>query len=264
MKSVKTYAMVILGSVFVLLALSGLVLGLSLVGPDVAAQGTQPVAGAALPRTITVVGEGKVNIKPDMATTNIGVEIMAPTVKESNAEATQTMNAIITVIKANGVADKDIQTSGYNVWVERPYVDPSLGQTTEAKPIYHVSNSLNVVIRDLDKVSVILDAAMEAGANNINGITFSLADQTKTNSEARTEAVTNAQTKAAELAKLNGVELGSVMSVAEAVGGGYYTGGIGKLASFDQGMGGGTPIAPGELETTVQLEITYAIAGAAQ
>lgn len=264
MKSVKTYVIAILGSVFVLLALAGLVLGLSVANPDVAAQGTQTATGATSPRTITVMGEGKVNIKPDIATTNIGVEIMASSVKEANAEAAKTMSAIIAVIKTNGVADKDIQTSGYNVWVERPYIDPSLGQSTEAKPIYHVSNSLNVVIRDLDKVSVILDAAMEAGANNINGVTFSLADQTKTNSEARAEAVTDAKTKAAELAKLTGVELGSVMSITEVVGGGYYAGGFSKLASLDPGMGGGTPIAPGQLELTVQLEITYAIADAAQ
>lgn len=251
MKSAKLSLTIAVAVAFLLLG--GLVLGLTFAGAPAEAQTVD-----SLPRTITVVGDGKVTIKPDIATTNIGVEIMASTVKEASTEAATTMEAIIDALKANGVAAKDIQTSGYNVWMERPYQEIGVEESTQAT-IYRVSNTLNVIVRDLDNLGTVLDVAMEAGANNIYGVNFSLADQGELASEARADAVADALAKATELAGLNNVEVGQVVSISEVVGGGgYYASNFSKLASFE-GMGGGTPVSPGELELTVQLQITYQI-----
>ncbi len=233
----------------------GAVSGLYLLAPVAQAQ-TQAVpaaqAEAALARTITVVGEGKVSTPPDMAQINMGIEVVGPDIMEASSQAETAMNALLTALKGEGVAEKDIQTSYYNVWVERPY-SPDGGPTGQA--IYHVSNSVNVTVRDLANVANILGKAIEAGANNINSINFSVADPTPLKSEARQAAVANAEAKAAELAGLNGVEVGEVVSISEVVG---------NVAPYEYaaaiGLGGGAgPISPGEVEVTTQLQITYAI-----
>jgi uncharacterized protein YggE len=211
----------------------------------------------ALPRTITVVGEGKVKIKPDIAQINIGIEIVGDTVEEASSQTADTMDAVLATLTAQGVEEKDIQTSGYSVWVERPY-GPE-GPTGDA--LYHVNNTVSVTIRDLDTVGTILDAAIEAGANNIYGVTFSLADPSPLMSEGREKAVADARSKAEDLAQLNNVTIGEVISISEVIAaGGYYAGGFRGLAVAEgMGGGGGGPISPGELEMAVQLQITYSI-----
>ena len=153
---------------------------------------------------------------------------------------------------------KDIQTSGFSVWTERPY-GPEGPSGDEV--LYHVSNQVAVTIRDLETVGTVLDAAIEAEANNIYGVTFSRADPSRVESEARKRAVADAQAKAQELATLNDVKLGDVVSVSEVIGerGGYYAGGVRQVALAAGVGGGGGPIAPGELELTLQLEIVYTV-----
>ena len=235
------------------------VLGLARAGfaPSAAQAQTAAETTSTLPRTITVVGEGTVKIKPDIAQANIGVEVIRPTVKAASSGAKDSMDAVLQALKEQGVDEKDIQTSGFSVWTERPY-GPE-GPSDEV--LYHVSNQVAVTIRDLDTVGTVLDAAIEAGANNIYGVTFSLADPRQVESRARKEAVANAQAKAQELATLNDVEVGDVVSVSEVIGGrgGYYTSVV-REAAVAAGMGGGGgPIAPGELEFTLQLEIVYTV-----
>ena len=228
-------------------------------GFEPSAAQAQAVAETAstLPRTITVVGEGTVKIKPDIAKANIGVEVVEPTVKEASSGARDTMRAVLKALKEQGVDEKDIQTSGFSVWTERPY-GPE-GPADEL--LYHVSNQMAVTIRDLETVETVLGSAIAAGANNIYGVTFSLADPSQVESGARKEAVADAQAKAQELAALNDVEVGDVVSVSEVVGGGggYYAGGIRESAVASGMGGGGGPIAPGELELTLQLQIVYTV-----
>jgi uncharacterized protein YggE len=83
------------------------------------------------------------------------------------------------------------------------------------KVVYHVNNNVSVTIRDLAKVGAVLDAAIEAGANSIYGVSFSVAEPEKLEAEARGKAIANALAKAKELAQLNGVEVGAVVSVSD-------------------------------------------------
>jgi uncharacterized protein YggE len=246
-------ALTIISAVAVLL-ISGLVVNwIGANSPVAQAQTTTPVQ--ALPGTITVVGEGKVKAQPDMAQASIGVEIINPDVKQASDEAASTMEAVLAALKAQGVADSDIQTSYYNIWVERPY-SPEGTPSTEA--IYHVSNNVQVTIRDLSKVTLVLGAAIEAGANTINSVTFNVTDPTELRSQARQQAVENGKTNAEELATLNGVTLGEVVSVSEVISSGaYYVSEV--AAAQGLGGGGGGPILPGEVEVSVQLQISYAI-----
>lgn len=215
-------------------------------------------AAITQPRTITVVGEGKIKIKPDIARAQIGVEVMKDSVKEASDANKKALEAVLAALKAQGIDEKDIQTSGFSIFAER--YGPE-GPLPENQTNYRVSNNVSVVIRELDKVGAILDAAIEAGANNIYGVEFGLDNTDAVESEARKSAVADARAKAEELAELTGVQVGGVVSVSEVIGsgGGYYN--ASNFNQLDRGMGGGggTPITPGELDLTLQLQVVYTI-----
>jgi uncharacterized protein len=216
-------------------------------------------AAPNLPRTITVVGKGSVKIQPDMAALNLGVQTMGPTVKEATGEAAKTMEAILAALKAEGIADKDIQTSGYNVWADMGY-GPERSPNQEMT--YRVNNNVRVMVRDLDAVGTILDVAIEAGANAIHGVSFGLAEPETLEAEARELAAENALAKAKELAALHDVEVGQVVSISEVLSGGFMMSNFERMDTMMApafGAGGAGPITPGELELSMQLQVVYAI-----
>ena len=239
------------------LLFSGLVLGLvgfNLPITETLARDAAAQTESTMPRNITVIGEGRVKAKPDIAQAGIGVEIVGSDVKQASSDAAAAMEALLAALKAQGVTENDIQTSYYNIWVERPY-NPDGSQSTEV--IYHVSNTVQVTIRDLSKVTTTLGAAIEAGANTINSVNFNLADPSELEVQARQEAVENAKATAEELATLNGVTLGEVTSVSEVI----TSEPLLSTASYAaEGIGGGAagPLSPGEVEVTVQLQVSYA------
>ena len=207
-------------------------------------------------RAVTVVGIGKVSLVPDIAQINVGAEARASTVAEAKTEVDRQIKAIMTVLNDLGVAGKDIQTSHYGIYFERePYPGPARegGPVLEAQGVYHVSNMLQVTVRDVNLAGDVLDGVVEAGANQVYGVTFTVSDDSKWQSEARKNAVANARTRAEELAELTGVKLGEVQLVSEVIGGGPV-----PIAYAERAMGGGG-IAPGELEMSTQVQVTFAI-----
>ncbi len=246
---------------------STLLLLIALVGGAIATQATtwlatpavhaQSAENSTTQGTITVVGEGKVRIKPDVARAQIGVEVLMDSVKAASEANKERLDAVLTALQEAGVAEQDIQTSGFSVYAERFGSD---GPLPDDQINYRVSNNVNVTVRDLDTLGAVLDAAIEAGANNIYGVEFSRDDASTIESEARQSAVADAKAKAEELAELTGATVGNVVSISEVIGngGGYYSSNFAEAA---RGLGGGgsTPISPGELELVMQLQITYAI-----
>jgi uncharacterized protein YggE len=232
---------------------------------DVATPTAQPeAANPTIPHSVTVVGEGSVSIEPDIANTTIGVEVVEPSVQEAVSQARETMEAVLGALQEAGVADEDIQTTGFNIWAERNFggpapVDASSEDGNGETVRYHVSNNVQVTIRDLNNIEGILDAAIQAGANNIYGVNFSLDDPTTVESEARQKAIENARVKAEELAGLTETELGGVISISEVIGqgGGYFGGNFATAAREGLGGGGAGPISPGQLKMTMQLQVTY-------
>mgnify|MGYP001284794222 CR=1 FL=1 len=223
-----------------------------------ATEPAQPLAAAAnqnLPRTITVVGDGTVSIQPDVARANIGVEVLNASVDEAAAENSRVTDQVLAALTGMGIASEDIQTSGYSVFSER--YSPDGSPSTEVQ--YRVTNTVNVLIRNLDDVGAVLDASIKAGANSIYGVEFLLDDPTEPRSAARAMAVENANATALELATLSGVNVGRIVSISEVIGsnGGFYSN---QFTQFSTGMGRGsveTPIEPGQLRLTMQLQVTY-------
>jgi len=199
-------------------------------------------------RAISVTGVGKATAVPDIATISIGVQAEAKKVAEAQQMAAVAMNKTMAALEKNGVAQKDIQTRRY-------YINPvrEKGEIIS----YRVGNIVSVKIRDIDKVGIIIDDAVEAGGDliRVEGIRFGIDDPAPYYEKARERAVEDARAKAEQLARLNGVKLGKPIRISE--GGGlfpsYEAGGIrlsGNLAP---------PISPGEMEIAVDVSISYAI-----
>lgn len=260
-RTVRTAALTTVGA----LAIGATLLAGALAGPvrSAAAQDAAPAApvAASPTRTITVVGEGKVRVEPDTARVTIGVEVLRPSVREAADANTAILDAVVGALSEAGIADEDIQTSGFSVYSER--FGPE-GPLPDDKVNYRVSNNVVVTVRDLEQTSSIIDSAIEAGANNIYGVEFILDDTTAVESEARAAAVESAIAKAAELAELNGVAVGEVISISEVVGSQPVFAGFREQAMFGMGGGGGPTIQPGQVNLTMQLQITYAIVAADQ
>jgi len=215
-------------------------------------------ASAETQRAITVVGVGRVKLVPDIAKIDIGVETRGATVSEAKATVDGQMVTILAKLKEMGVAEKDIQSSYYSIYFEQDTSQPIVreeGSAAELKGVYRVSSMLQVTVRDVNKAGDVLDAAVAAGANQVYGVNLTVSDDLKWENEAREKAIADAKARAEEFARLTEVGLGQVLSVSEVIGGSVpYT------AFADRGMGGGGGgIAPGELEMSTQVQVTFAI-----
>lgn len=219
---------------------------------------TQPGAAqnAAPSGGITVVGEGQASGQPDRANVQIGVETFAQTVAEATSTNENDVQAIMDALREIGIEDADIQTSNYSVWAEQRYSD----EGPQGISGYRVNNQVNVTIRDIDQVGAVIAAATTAGANNIHGVSFSVADPAALESEARAAAIDNAREKAASLAELSGVQLGDVISVSEVIGQNGIPMAQGFGGAREEAAQSAAPgISPGELSVGVQVQVTFAI-----
>jgi uncharacterized protein YggE len=241
----------------VALALAGLLTTGGLGAGVVAAQDTAtPAAGAAIGvPTVSVSGHGEVNVPPDTAQVNIGVDVIKPTLDEAQDQATAQATAVIEALEAAGIAPEDIQTDYFSVNILRDYsenADPTLITGFE------IVNQLRVTVRDTDQLGELLDAAVNAGANSIYGVTFYVDDQTAAASEARVEAVADASAKAAELADATGMTLGPVVAVSEGT-----TPIISPLYPMARGGAGmaadaaAVPVEPGSTTVAVDVVMTF-------
>lgn len=220
-----------------------------------------PVAAATAPdihrsaRNISVVGEGRATAPPDMATARIGVVAVAPTLAASNREASADMRRVTASLKANGVADRDIRTADFTVTPERQF-QPS----GEPGPItgYRVANQVEVKVRDLDKLGKVLEDAVAAGADDIQGITLSVENPALVQAQARAVAVSAAQAEASQLARLANVQLGAVLEISDASSEPIPLQ-FARAESFAAGKG--VPIATGDLEFSAQVRMVFGIAG---
>ncbi len=209
-----------------------------------------PAEQEQVQRGITVVGVGRVSLTPDIARISVGVEVRGSTVSEAKAEVDQSMEAIVASLLELGVAEKDVQTSQYSIYYEPDFAPE--GRSTDGQGAYRVSNMVEVTVRDIEKASAVLDGAIEAGANQVYGVTYTVSDDQGWQTQAREEAVADAKARAEEYAQLLGMELGQALSVSEVIGGQVPF-------AFERALGGGGGgIAPGELEMSIQVQVVYA------
>ena len=164
---------------------------------------------------ISVSGEGSIDLVPDLALLNVGVEAMAESVSQAREEAAQAMDAVIAAVKAQGLEDRDIQTRAFNIRPQYEYQD-----NRSILVGYTVNSSATVKIRDINNVGPIIDDVADAGgdATRIDGIRFTVEDPKPHMADLREAAFQDAMSKAEQLATLAGVELGPLAFVTESSG----------------------------------------------
>ncbi|WP_437535171.1 SIMPL domain-containing protein [Sorangium sp. So ce726] len=128
--------------------------------------------------------------------------------------------------------------------------------------VYQVSNTVMVVIRNLDQVGAVLDAAVAAGANNVWGVSFGLDETDPLEARAREKAIADARARAEALARLQGVSLGRVVSISEVVEHGQIYAPRAALASGGYASDMGTPVSSGEVPFGTQVKVVYALESA--
>ena len=204
---------------------------------------------------INVTGQGKVTGQPDVLKVNLGVSVLRPTVDQATGDAASLASAVIAALKANGVAEDDIQTASYSI---NPEYDWS-GETQRLIG-YRVNNEVRVKIRNLDSAGVIIDAATAAGgdATVVNSLSFSIEDNAELLQMARTAAWNDAEAKARQLAQLAGLELGAATSITETIN--YEVVPIYYDRVMAEGAGdAATPIESGTQDVTVVVQVVFAI-----
>jgi uncharacterized protein len=205
------------------------------------------LAGLALAADITVHGTGTVWTEPDQATLEVGWSGVEPEVGAAVSQADAAITAIRDALEAIGIDPLDVRTTGYSIWREERWDDT--GEPRLAG--YRVHHGLQVLIRDVDAIALAITAATEAGANQIGGIGFTVADPHTLETEARAAAFAAARARAAELAELMGVALGRATAVEE-----LDPSAVVPLAYMD-GRGAGETIAPGRYAVAVTVRVTF-------
>jgi len=204
---------------------------------------------------IWVTGQGEVMAVPDIAELRLGVEVQADTVAEAQTQASAAMDKVQQALEDNGVAEKDIQTQRYSIYPVTKWISDKDEQEIVG---YRVTNIVVAKIRDVDEAGAIIDAVAEAGGDStrIQAISFDVDDKTPYYEQARAKAVEDANNKATQLAELADVGLSKATYISE--GAAYLPV---RADSYDvyPEVGGTTPISPGELKITVQVQMIYQI-----
>jgi len=166
-------------------------------------------------RTITVTATGNVTVEPDQARISSGVTSEAATAREALTRNSASMQKVIDELKGSGIDSKDIQTSSFRV--EPRYTRPAEGHAPKIDG-YTVSNEVQVLVRDLDKLGEIFDRLVTAGANRSAGLNFEVSKAETLLDDARKEAVANARRRAELYAAAAGAEVGEVLTITEGPG----------------------------------------------
>ena len=246
-------------------ALAGL-LGIALVAPmltgtsPVAAQSTPatPIASGAVPATITVTGVGTVSVTPDIVHVSVGVSITDPTLSAAQEQANIVAQKLLDVARENDIADADVQTSAYSVTVIEDYDDN--GNPTGTRR-FQVANALTLTIRDVEAAGGILDQLVAAGANVVYGISFDVSDPGPAVAQARTDATTDARSRADAYAAGLGVEVVGIQAVTEQSAPMPVARSVGSADYEAAAAPASVPLAAGSTDVTVTVEVVFLISG---
>jgi len=212
---------------------------------------------------ITVSGSGQVHVDPDLAVVRLGVLAQNEDASAAQQEANRVARGILDGVEALGVPAEAVQTSRL---VLSPVYDQPRPQDQSRQPrisAYRASNVVSVRLTDLTRVGPVIDAAIKAGANQVEGVNFQLEDDTSARQEALTEAVHEARGKAATIAEALGVSLGPVLEANE---GGVsidvprFSGGP-RMMAMDARASEPTPVSAGEITVSAQVTLRYRING---
>jgi uncharacterized protein YggE len=232
-------------------AVVGLALLIALPG-TAAAQADAP----ASERSLIVSGIGQASAEPDEAVIRLGVDVRGEDADAAMRRAARRMDAVIAALRDAGVAESDIRTVRLDLSqyrqrnAEREVVDRG----------WRVTNRVRAVVRDIEATSDAIDAAVEAGATDIDSIRFRASDPSEAVAQARVAAIESAATAAATLAEASGLEVLGVIRIVEgrARNGAFLTSGFGDTAGAEA-YALSTPVEPGLVDVSSTVTVEYEI-----
>lgn len=194
-----------------------------------------------------------IDAAPDRVNIGAGVTTIAPTATAAMQQNAAEMTKVIARIKALGVPEKDIQTTGIALGPQYDYQNGG--------PVFRGYQAANRVSIDLSKIEDtgrVLDALVEAGATDISGPSFSIADDTALKQQARAAAVARGAAQARAYAAMLGYQDINVLAVSENIAGSVPVFEAGKAVAL---RATSTPVQPGQVSTGVSITITYELVG---
>ncbi|HKP17110.1 MAG TPA: SIMPL domain-containing protein [Gaiellaceae bacterium] len=224
---------------FAALAILGTVVGLSL-------QGAAGAAPAAVPtHSIVVTGSGSVRTTPNRAQVSFGVTTNANTASAALRANGTEMAKVIAAVKAQGIAAADIRTESVSL-------SPRYSQNGDEIVGYTAANSVSATLRELGKTGAVIDAAVDAGANQVNGPNLGRSDAQALYRQALKAAIANARAKAQTIARAAGLKLRRITDVAE-------SGGPVPLPVAAKTADASTPIEPGTQLVEATVTVTFSV-----
>jgi uncharacterized protein len=215
-----------------------------------------PVAAAAddLRSTVSVVGDGRVLVQPDVALASFGVEATGQTLVDAQGQASTRMQAVVDTLTGLGISRDDIRTNRLSA---SPVYDPKNNSVIQG---YRAANSVQVKLRQLDQVGAIVDAVTSAGANRVDGLSFAVEDLERPKDQARAQAMQNARAKADQLASLAGMRIVGIKSIEEADPSATPIRAQPATARSDAyAAAPPPPVEPGTQEVRTQVSVTYIV-----
>jgi uncharacterized protein YggE len=199
-----------------------------------------------MPSLITVTGEGEVAIVPDLAILSGGVTTNGKTAREASEANARMMNAVMSALKAAGIAQQDVQTARLSL---HPVRD---NKNNELRVIgFQATNQVSVKIRDVAKIADVIDRLIGAGANDISGLQFVVSSPSKPLDQAREAAIADARRKAETYARAANVKLGAAISITE-------DGSVAPPVPLPMRMAKeATPVSPGEQVQKISVSVSY-------
>jgi uncharacterized protein YggE len=197
--------------------------------------------------TLHLSATGETQATPDLAAINLGVETEAPTAAEALRLNRVQMTATISALRRQGLQEKDIQTTGLNLNAQYVFHEGEPRRLTG----YQASNLVTIRVHDLTKLGATVDAVVAAGANQVNGVTFSLADPQAAEDEARRAAIKALQAKAALYAAAMGYRVERLVSLSDTASSSNIVRPMMAMRAM------ATPAEPGELAVTAMVSAVY-------
>lgn len=217
------------------------------------------LADAAEPNTIAVGGMAEQEVAPDMAYVDLGITVRANDAETARAEEAKIAQQIRRSLLGLAITDNDLQNTGYYMYQE--YKTDRDGKRTAGQ--YVLNSSVKVTVRDLDKLSQVIDNTVKAGVTNIDSVSYALSTQNIVQRQLLAAAVENAREKAAVVANAGSRSLGSMLSadINGFTGGTVVAAGSNKLRSAAVMADGAeaTELAPGKIKLNARVQVVFAL-----
>ncbi len=210
--------------------------------------------GAAVFRatTLNVAATGEVKATPDQATITLGVRTTGKTAADAMRANRDLMNRTVDALSAQGIEKRDIQTSNLSLSPEYAYEQNQSPRLTG----YQADNEVTITVRDIARLGPTVDAVTAGGANQVSGISFTLADPRPAQDDARRSGVKALRAKADLYAQAEGLHVVRLVNLTEGDATPVYQPRPVMMRAMAT-QAAPTPVEPGELSVDIRLTAVY-------